>query len=650
MHASQNHSLRPLSPTARTLLVAWDAAEWKVIEPMLEAGELPNLEALLSTGLLGWFPVPMPLDPAVLATSLSTGLPPDVHGILASPGRYTQRRAPDLAERFAASGRLAISVGWPGSHDAASMVNLLRVSDAFDAAPSASAADPWPLPPGSVLPENLASDIAEIRLHPAEFAVSDLAPLIADIDRLDPATEPRVSRVALHLAASLSRQSAATYLMENHPWQYAQVFFTGIEGISRECLEFQPPRLAHVSQRDHRRYRRAVAETYVLHDQMLGKLVAVAGPEATILVCSTRGVESGDSRPSPLPGEHVDTAAFFRAAGFCLLRAPGLRSDDLLHGVQLHDLAPTLLWLAGLALPPGLPGRPLVQAFPRPDDLALPTEAHGHELPPAPLRSLADDDTTERRFHLAIAHMNAGRMAEALPLLEQVCTQRPDRLGPVLYRINCLRGLGRAAEALALLERYAALPDGGLRPRTGLRARFFPHYDLVRGLLFIDEGRPDRAREHFVAALEARPQHAGLHLHLAHALVGLREWKAAEAALRQAVTIDPGAGEAQLLLGRVLSRLRRFPEALQPALEAAARLPHRPETHLLLGFTLARLDRQSEAIFCLQNALRRAPGLRPAHRLLARLCRRTPGLEPFADQHALAARFVPRASSTDRLS
>jgi tetratricopeptide (TPR) repeat protein len=627
---------------SRTLLVAWDAADWNVIEPMIEAGELPNLEALLAGGLLGRFAVPMPIDPAVLAASLCTGFPPDVHGILARPARAAQRRVPDLAERFAAAGRPAISVGWPGSHGEAPRANLLRVSDAFDAEPPGSAADPWPLPLGSVVPQAMAADIAEVRFHPAEFAPSDLQPLVTDIGTMDLTTEPRVSCLAIHLAASISRQSAVTFLMENHPWQYAEVFFSGLEGISRECIAYQPPHLPHVSEQDYLRYSRAVAEAYRLHDQMLGRLVALAGTDATILLVSSRGVECGDARPTPLVGEHVETAAFFRPRGFCLLRASGLREDDLLHGIDHSDLAPTLLWLAGLGLPPGLPGRPLLQAVHAAAAIASPVEDGGLAPPPDPLRTLADDKTGDRSFHLAIAHMNAGRMSDALPLLEWVSAQRPDRLGPALYRINCLRGLGRPVEALALLERLANLPDGGLRPRPGLRARFFPHYDLMRGLLFCDEGRPDLARAHFVAALEARPQHAGLHLHLARALLGLREWDAAEAALRQAITIDRGEGEAHRLLGKLLSRLQRFAEALQPAMEAAARLPQRPDVHLLLGYTLARLDRSSDAVFCLHNALRLKPGLRPAHWLLARICRRTPGLEQFAERHARAARFLPR--------
>ena len=595
----------------RTLLVLWDAADWNLIEPMLEAGALPHLETLLAGGLLGWFPVPTPLDPSALATSLTTGLPPDVHGVLAWPDTATERRVPDLAARFAAAGRPALSVGWPGSHGTAPAPNLLCVSDTFDAAPASSASDPWPLPPGSVLPETLRDDIAEVRFHPAEFALPDLAPLIADINTLPLATEPRVSRIAMHLAASISRQAVATFLMENHPWHYAQVAFPGIEGISRECLEYQSPRLPHVSEQIFHRYQRAVDETYRLHDQMLGKLIAVAGPDATILLVSTRGVESGDARPTPLPGEHVETAAFHRAAGFCVLRAQDLREDDLLHGIALADLAPTLLWLADLPLPPGLPGSPLQQSVASRTSRAPPREDSSLALPPAPLRSLDHDTRAERRLHLAIAHLNAGRPAEALSLLEPLCDELPDRVSPVLHRILCLRALGRPADAMALLDQQAARPDGGVRPRPGRHARFVPHYDLMRGLLHLDEGRPDVALACFRTAVEARPQHAALHLHVARALLELGEHRQAEAALRHAVAIDPGEGEAQFLLGQLLAQQHRLPEALQPALESAAKMPHRPETHRLLGHILARLGRTADAEACREHA--------------ARLSRPTPG-------------------------
>ena len=606
-------------PVRKTLLVAWDAADWLLVEPMIDAGELPILNELLTNGLLGWFSVPTPLDPTVLANSLSTGFTPDIHGVLAEGALATDRRVPDLAERFAASGRVSISVGWPASHDAKEIPNLLRVSDLFDAESPVSASDHWPLPACAVTPERLAADIAEIRLHPGEFSQTDLAPLIAGIETMNLNEEPRVSNIARHLAASLSRQSAATYLMENHPWQFACVHFPGIAGVCRETLEIAPPQLPHVPDDEFERYRRTVSETYKLHDQMLGQLVGLAGPDAAVLLCATRGVESGEARPSPLPGEHVETAAFFRPNGFCILRAPGLREDELLHAVRLADLAPTMLWLAGLPIPAGVAGAPLLQAAKLPVNFPAP-RVDATTTPPPPV-VLPEHSNSERRLHLAISHLNAGRPSDALPLLEKLCSELPDRLGPVLHQINCLRALGRPAEARAILEKQASRPEGGLRPRPGLKARFFPHYDLMRGLLHLDEGNPALALPSFQAALVSRPQHAGLHVHLARALLALRKPAEAEASLRTALAINPDEAEAHFLLTLLLYKLRRFPEALQPAMEATAKLPLLPQTHLVLGCTLARLGRSADAIFCLENALRRAPGLRLAHRLLARLAR-----------------------------
>ena len=37
----------------KVLLVGWDAADWKAIEPLLDAGEMPNVERLVRGGAHG---------------------------------------------------------------------------------------------------------------------------------------------------------------------------------------------------------------------------------------------------------------------------------------------------------------------------------------------------------------------------------------------------------------------------------------------------------------------------------------------------------------------------------------------------------------------------------------------------------------------
>jgi len=40
-------------PTSKkVLLMGWDAADWKIITPLLDEGKMPNLEKLVSNG--GW--------------------------------------------------------------------------------------------------------------------------------------------------------------------------------------------------------------------------------------------------------------------------------------------------------------------------------------------------------------------------------------------------------------------------------------------------------------------------------------------------------------------------------------------------------------------------------------------------------------------
>ena len=42
-----------MSNKPKVLLIGWDAADWKVIEPLLAKGEMPNLARLMAAGVHG---------------------------------------------------------------------------------------------------------------------------------------------------------------------------------------------------------------------------------------------------------------------------------------------------------------------------------------------------------------------------------------------------------------------------------------------------------------------------------------------------------------------------------------------------------------------------------------------------------------------
>ena len=66
----------------KVLLIGWDAADWKVINPLIEAGEMPALEGLINEGVMGNLATLEPSFSPMLWTSIATGMRPHKHGVL----------------------------------------------------------------------------------------------------------------------------------------------------------------------------------------------------------------------------------------------------------------------------------------------------------------------------------------------------------------------------------------------------------------------------------------------------------------------------------------------------------------------------------------------------------------------------------------
>ena len=65
----------------RLLLVGWDAADWNVINPLIEKGEMPALAKLMKRGSYGTLETLYPALSPMMWTSIATGKRPYKHGI-----------------------------------------------------------------------------------------------------------------------------------------------------------------------------------------------------------------------------------------------------------------------------------------------------------------------------------------------------------------------------------------------------------------------------------------------------------------------------------------------------------------------------------------------------------------------------------------
>jgi predicted AlkP superfamily phosphohydrolase/phosphomutase len=162
----------------KVLLIGWDAADWKAIQPLMDEGKMPTLRQFVETGVMGNLAtLDPPLSP-MMWTSIGTGKTADKHGVLGfiqpradgkgvQPVMSTSRKVKAVWNILMQNGFKTHVVGWWPSHPAEPL-NGVCVSDFYHDAHNTSI-DNWQMAPNTVHPERLADTLAELRVHPQEL-------------------------------------------------------------------------------------------------------------------------------------------------------------------------------------------------------------------------------------------------------------------------------------------------------------------------------------------------------------------------------------------------------------------------------------------------------------------------------------------------
>lgn len=639
----------------RLLLVGWDSADWRVLNPLLEAGVLPHTAALIGRGTMGTLASLAPQQAAPVWTSMATGMHADRHGILDDVGEdpltgercaitSTSRRGKAIWNILAQSGLRTNLINWPASHPAEPVPGKV-FSDRFVDA-SGSLAASWPLAAGCVSPEIPADEVAALRVHPEEISPEDLLPFIPGIGRLDLRQDRRPALVARALAETMSVHAAATWSMAHGPWDATLVRYHGLRLLGPHLLALRAPRLAEVSEEDFLAYRGVIDGFCRLQDMMLGRLLELAGPNATVVLVSEHGVCSDASRTrlahaaGPRPSGSAHWGAWSGPTGIVCMAGPVLRADALVHGAGVLDVVPTLL--AGLGLPVGedMPGRALLEAFSHPPvmNTIASWEKHAGAAglhPPVDAIAIArarisidqlaalgyaefdaheqrqrDADHFRQSLNRAFSQASAGRLREAIDSLRALWHRHPGDGELMLKLAACHLAVGDREACAALL---GSLPDG---------ATDRPEAALLLGIIAADEGRHEAALGHLMplcAASERDDRHDALvNLHLGLTLERLGRLEDAEQALRRACQHDRTSGQPQLALASLLLAGNRPQQAAQAALQAIGVNWRCPQAHALLGVALAATGRIDRAVLALRTSIAQAPSTL-AHECMARI-------------------------------
>jgi predicted AlkP superfamily phosphohydrolase/phosphomutase/tetratricopeptide (TPR) repeat protein len=644
----------------RVLLIGWDAADWKVASPLMDQGLMPALDDFVSHGVMGNLATLHPILSPMLWNSIATGMRADKHGIHGfiepdtqtggvRPVSCTSRKVKAVWNILTQEGYKTHVLGWFAGHPA-EPINGISVSDLYPYA-TQPFDKPWPLPPGAVHPESLRDTFAELRMHPAEVTEAAILPWIPSAAEIDQEKDKGLSSFVKILAENLSIHNAATWILQNQPWDFMAVYYNGIDHFCHGFMHFHPPRMEGVPEDKFEIYKDVVNNAYRFHDMMLHTLLELAGPEATVILASDHGFHSDHLRPRGIPREPAGPAVQHRRFGIIAMRGPHLKKDERIYGATLLDVAPTILTLFGLPVGEDMDGRVLVQAFEEPPVIEripsweqVPGECGMHpadlrmdpaaaqavlqqfvalgyiEKPNENQQKAVETAVREANYNLARVYLDSRRPKEALPLLEELARASDE----ARFRQNlaqCHYMLGQRNKAKRILEDLITNPPKPPQPPQE------PVQPAAEGQAAspTDEAPSVKlAGDHAVAAPLTAPRDEASPV------------PEPEAAAAPEQLPDVPIAWADWLMGVIHFEEGNTEQALACLLRAEQADPRMPNLHLRIGETYLRRQQVDDAERAFRRALEIDGDSAEAHLGLAQVMLRKRQNEDAAEE-ALAA-------------
>ncbi|ETR71293.1 MAG: hypothetical protein OMM_02601 [Candidatus Magnetoglobus multicellularis str. Araruama] len=192
----------------KLLLIGWDGADWDVINPLIDAGKMPNLNYLVDNGVVGDLTTLYPELSPMLWTSIATGKRAYKHGIYGftevRPDGQGIRPISNLSRKTKAIWNILSQndisshiIGWWPSHPV-EPINGVMVSNLYPG--PYEKLDPkkeWALIEGSVHPKRIAKNLNALRWHPQKLNTNHILPFVPKLGLIDQEKDHRLEAIAV---------------------------------------------------------------------------------------------------------------------------------------------------------------------------------------------------------------------------------------------------------------------------------------------------------------------------------------------------------------------------------------------------------------------------------------------------------------------
>lgn len=623
--------------TKKLLLIGWDAADWQMIQPLVDKGEMPRLKSLMDKGVIGNISTLQPPLSPMLWTSIATGKRAYDHGILGfaefnsekqsvEPIRATKRKAKTFWNILNEAGLKTNVINWWPSHPAEKL-NGICISNFYHQGAGEYGKE-WPLESSTVFPENLRSVFEDLRLHPGELTLAHIWPFIPEAHKLDPENDAVLKPLIRVLAHCCSIHNAATHAMENSEWDLTAVYYEAIDHFSHLAMKYHPPQQEGIDDTDFDLYKNIMTAAYKFHDMMLERLISLAGEDCHIMLVSDHGFQSGKQRVVNLPDVSAAPALEHRKYGVFLAQGADFAIDQKVYGRTLLDVCPSIIHFFGLPIGEDMEGKFIEgiwkkkqtpsfipsweQTQSKAEFLDDDSEKSNQELLDqlSELGYLKLEESNKRevlnyelQYNLCQAYIDGNKLEEALKLSIELFEKHQDIRSALLHSHSLLR----EGNYLHLQEFLEKLKKKGIYDSSLL-------FTESQMLMFI--GKPDKAMAIFKDLENKGAISVQLYNEMARAFLIIGVFVEAENCFHKSLELDTENAVALSGIAQCKIEKGEFEDAVNFLNRSLEILFFQPNAHYLMGLCLLEMNYNEEAKSALKLALSQAPKHHKAAALL----------------------------------
>lgn len=639
----------------KVLIIGWDAADWKIINPLLDSGQMPALSKLINNGVIGNITtLDPPLSP-MLWTSIATGKTADKHGIIGfmepnvehggiRPINSTSRKTRALWNILTGVGKKCNVVGWWPSHPA-EPINGVMVSNFFQTYKPGKGSKSSPVPKGAIFPEEYIKELSRMRIAPGELTQAHVLPFMPKAAEYSlkedyaEKYEKRVNSLRKILAENASVHAAATWLMENTEWDLTAVYFDGIDHACHGYIKFHPPQIPGLPDEMFELFKDVVNGMYIFHDMMLARLLELAGKDTTVIILSDHGFHSDHLRKTELPKYAAAPALEHRQHGILCISGNNIIKDELLYGASLLDITPTVLTLLGLPVGSDMDGKILTSIFEKPispefihswDDVEGDFGTHSSDIQEDSVASAEamkqlvelgyvedfgenkakamEKTVVECKYNLSRVFISKKDYNSAIAILEELAAVDVEDARFALGLAKCYVHISEYDKSMEMISRLKQMDN-----------KFIPNTDMLEANVLMRRGKHKLALDILKKIEEEDNISVKLMLNLGSVYLKLFRPKDALEAYSKVLNVESTSSTAFYGIGCAYIQTKQFEEAVDSLLNSIGLNYQYPIAHIKLGEALYYLGKIEEASHAFEVSLTMAPKLLKPRRWIQKI-------------------------------